>query len=186
MRSMMIALSVGLFLSALALSTPVSAESSPAFVNMRSAGECNFGWMTAEDLVPNVFFGAPNFVHHNGEHGIAVSTHGGVSHFTCHGTVDYGGPASEGSRNFFFGGPLITTEGEPATMASQAQVCATGQTLGFGDAFCPPNGESGATIVHGEDVGLTCSFDGSSTLDWTIVAAPSGMTTMSCRFPAEG
>lgn len=151
------------------LAAPVAAD--PAFVSMYGEGDCVFGWLILEEI-PLADY--PNFIYHPADFGIEVDTNSeaGVMSVTCHGTIDFGYPAPEGSENLFV--PWVTLP-DDTTLATPGEVCAL-------TGLCP-HGGSGAMIITGADTGLPCNLGGVvDTFDWRQVVSPSGKTMITCHF----
>ena len=148
---------------------PVAAD--PAFVEMQEEGDCFFGWLILEEIP---YVGYPNFIYHPADFGIEVDTNSeaGVMSVSCHGTIDFGYPAPEGSDNLF--APWVTLP-DDTTLATPEEGCAL-------TGLCP-RGRSGATIITGADTGLLCDLGGGLvTFDWRQVVSPSGKTVITCHF----
>ena len=148
---------------------PVAAD--PAFVSMYGEGDCLFGWLILEEIP---YVGYPNFILHPADFGIEVDTNSeaGVMSVTCHGTIDFGYPAPDGSENLFV--PVVPLP-DDTTLATAGEAC----TL---TGLCPSGGR-GALILTGADTGLTCDLGGGlGTFDWRQVVSPSGETVITCHF----
>ena len=158
-----------LFSFSASLAAPVAAD--PAFVIMDGEGDCLFGWLILEEIPPAFL---PNFIFHPADFGITVETNSeaGVISVTCHGTIDFGDPAPEGSLNLF--APEVPLP-DDTTLATPGQAC----TL---TDLCPRGG-GGAMVLTGADTGLTCNLGGGLvTFDWRQVVSPSGETVITCHF----
>ena len=147
---------------------PVAAD--PAFVEMQEEGDCGFGWLVLEEILPGFL---PNFISHPGDSGILVDTNSeaGIITFTCRGTIDFGYPAPEGSWNLFAPSVPLPVD---ATLATPEEVCAL-------TGICP-HGRGGAMVITGAGTGLTCPVAGLETYDWRQVVSPSGKTVITCHF----
>ena len=147
---------------------PVAAD--PAFVVMQEEGDCGIGWLILEEIPPAFL---PSFIFHPGDSGILVNTNSeaGIITFICHGTIDFGYLAPEGSENLFASAVPLPVD---ATLATPEEACLL-------TGLCP-HGRGGAMIITGASTGLPCSVAGLETYDWRQVVSPNGATVITCRF----